>query len=160
MHHLDLGIGHLGQLNIALYALWLIEAKSYGVYHLDVVIGHLKRPDATHYALWLIESISYEVHHMNPVIAASHALWLIDTKSYGYGTQIAPSGPRYQPPGTPRRRALCVMTYRGEKLCSAPAGPRHQLPGTPRLWVESYGVHHLDLVIGHLEDLDAALYAL
>ena len=33
---------------------------------------------------------------------------------------------------TPRRRTLCVMNYRGEKLRSAPPGPRHRPPRRPR----------------------------
>ena len=60
------------------------------------------------------------------------------------------------------------MTYRGKKLRSSPPGPRHRPPGTPRchplcVWVteaKNYGAHHLDLVIGHLEHLDPALYSL
>ena len=44
----------------------------------------------------------------------------------------APPRPRHRPPGTPRRRNLCVMTYRHKKLRSAPPGPRHRPPGAPR----------------------------
>ena len=43
-----------------------------------------------------------------------------------------PAGPRHRPPGTPRRRTLCVMTYIGEKLRSAPRGPVHQPRRRPR----------------------------
>ena len=43
-------------------------------------------------------------------------------------------GYRHRPTCTPRRRTLCVMTNRREKLRSAPPGPRHRLPRTGRLF--------------------------
>ena len=46
----DLVIGHLEHIDAALYALSLIEAKSYGVHHLDLVIGYLKHLDTGLYA--------------------------------------------------------------------------------------------------------------
>ena len=37
----------------------------------------------------------------------------------------AAPGPPHRLPHTPRRRTLCVMTYKGETLRSALSGPRH-----------------------------------
>ena len=51
MNHLDLVIGHLEQLDAAVYALSLIDAKSYGAHHLDLVIGHLGDLGPALYAL-------------------------------------------------------------------------------------------------------------
>ena len=76
--------------------------------------------------------------------------------------------PHHRSTGTPKRGTLCVMTYRRESLRSVLPGPCHRPPKTPRLipyalWLmeaKTYAAHHLDLVIGHLELLDAALYAL
>ena len=51
---------------------------------------------------------------------------------YELSRRKAPPGSHHRPPGTPRHRTLCVMTYRGKKLRSAPPGPRHRPPGTSR----------------------------
>ena len=49
-YHLDLVIGHLPHLQVALYASCLMDAKSYGAHHLDLVIGHLDHLDASLHA--------------------------------------------------------------------------------------------------------------
>ena len=45
MHHLELDIDHLQGLDAALYALLLIDARSYGAHHLDLLISYLEHLD-------------------------------------------------------------------------------------------------------------------
>ena len=42
---------HLEHVDVALYALRVIEAKSYGTHHLELIIGQLEHLDAALYAL-------------------------------------------------------------------------------------------------------------
>ena len=140
-------ICHLEHVDIAVYALLVIEAKSNEAHHLDLVIGHLEYLECRPLC---VESYRGEkqrsappgAHHRPPGTPRCRPPIVITYR--GEKLRSSQSGPHHRPPGTPRHRTLCVMTYKGDQLRSTPPGPCH-------LWfidTKNCGTHHPRLVTG------------